>query len=250
MKGNIFGMNESGWMLDLFGKGLAKILIYLSHCEFYIDPNERSPQSSDNFFLQLLGQKLRTYAMSSHSTRTMSSVRTNCSGTTKSTVTRAAPTNTVVLRREQAYGAFKRLQDYMKEISAFETEYADFDKVIHDRDAVINDLHAIKDKFGKRERDIDLLRSCRKLDLEEFLVKTDNLKEEICQMVKKHSSEKKQAENDLHLHQTKIASMSTELERAKDEIRLTKAQLEASNQELAQWRAPLSHLRPLDARDL
>lgn len=180
----------------------------------------------------------------------MSSLRSNSSGTTKSTVTRATSTTTAGPKREQAYGAFKRLKDYMKEISEFETEYADFDKVIHERDGVIDDLHAMEDKLEKKEREINLLKSCRKLDLEEFLAKTDNLKEELRQLVKKHSSEKQHAEKVLHSQQAKIASISTEVERAKDDIRLTKAQLEASNQELAQWRASLAHLRPLDTRDL
>jgi chromosome segregation ATPase len=180
----------------------------------------------------------------------MSSLHSNSSDTAKSTVTRATSTNTVALKREQAYGAFKRLKDYMKEISEFETEYADFDKIIHERDAVVDDLQAIKDKFEKRERETDVLKSCQKLDLEQFLAKTESLKEEKSQMVERHSLEKQQAEKVLHLHQTKIASINTELERAKDEIRLTKAQLEASNQELAQWGACLSRLRPLNARDL
>lgn len=188
--------------------------------------------------------------MSSNSTGSTSSSSASSSEDTETRVACPTSTESVVLRRKEAYGAFKRLKDCMKEISEFETEYADFDKVIHERDAAIDDVQTIRDKLENKDQEINFLKNCRKLDLEDFLAKTGNLEKDKCRMVKEHSSEKEITDKKLDTYQAKINSLNVEVGRAHDEARLTQAQLEAANQELAQWKAPVAQLRPVDARDL
>lgn len=188
--------------------------------------------------------------MSPDSTGSTSSSNASSTEATESTVTCGTSTKPVALRRKEAGDAFKRLKECMKEISEFEVEYVDFEKVIHERDAAIHDLRASRDKIENKDQKINLLQNCRKLDLEAFLAKTGKLEEEKSRMVKEHSSEKKTTKKELDSYLAKIKSLKVEVERAHDEAQLTQAQLEAVKQELAQWKAPFARLRPLDIRDL
>lgn len=188
--------------------------------------------------------------MSSHSTVSTSSSSDSSTEGTEPTITSGTSIKPVALRRKDACNAFKRLKDCMKEISEFETEYADFEKVVHERNAAIEDLRTSRDELEKKDKKIVLLKSCQELNLENFVAKTGKLEEEKSRMVKEHSSAKKAKEQELDSYLSKIKFLNAEVKRAHDEARLAQAQLEAANQELARWKAPSALLRPLDARDL
>jgi chromosome segregation ATPase len=167
----------------------------------------------------------------------------------------------VTPKKKQAHNVFKRLVDCLKDISDHEPEYADFERVSRQREDAISELEAIRLKLESKDKHINVLENTRKLELGDVFAKTGQLQqdmqkltdkwnEEKKQLGKAHSAEMQKVKGELQKHLSEIASLSNEHDRAKREVQLTKAQLEVANQELAQWKAPLSILRPLGVEDL